>query len=55
MGGGERPQGHEGGGEGGVGGNKSEGWSRESGGSNTTLDAESEEGADEHAPLTASP
>ena len=54
WGGGERPHGHEGGG-GGDGGDGSVGWSGESGGSNTTLDAESEEGADEHAPLTASP
>ena len=31
------------------------GWSRESGSSDATSDAESEEGKEEHAPLTASP
>ena len=31
------------------------GWSGESGGSNTTLDAELEEGEEKHAPLTALP
>ena len=42
-------------GEGGAGGDNSEGRSGESGGSNATLDAESEEGKEEHALLTASP
>ena len=42
-------------GEGGAGGDENEGWSREIGGSNATSDAGSEEGEEEHAPLTASP
>ena len=51
---GERPQGHEGGGGGGAGGDESEGWSGGSGGGDATLDARSEEGEEEHAPLKAS-
>ena len=55
MGGGEWTQVNEGGGEGGAGGDESEGWSGESGGSGTKSDVELEEGAEEHAPMTASP
>ena len=56
MGEGERPQGHEGGGKRRHrGGDGSEGWSGESGISNTKSDAESEEGEEKHAPLTALP
>ena len=40
---------------GGAGGDDSEGWSRESGSSDATFDTESEEGEEEHAPLTALP
>ena len=38
-----------------MGGDDSEGWSRESGSSDATSDAESEEAEEEHAPLMASP
>ena len=41
-------------GGGGEGEAESEGWRRESGGSNATSDAEMEEDEGEHAPLTAS-
>ena len=39
----------------GTGGDESEGWSGESGGSDATSDAESWEGEEEHSPFTASP
>ena len=42
-------------GRGGAGGDDSEGWSGESGSSDRKSDMESEEGKEEHAPLTASP
>ena len=55
MSGGDWPQGHEGGGGERRRGDDSKGWSGESGSSDATSDAESEEGEEEHAPLTASP
>ena len=54
MGKDERPQGHKGGGKRRRGGDDSEGWSRESGSSDATLDPESEEAKEEPAPLTPS-
>ena len=55
MGEGERPQGHDGGGKRRRGGGDSKGWSGESGSSDRTSDADSEEAEEEPALLTASP
>ena len=55
MGEGKRPQGHEGGGKRRRGGDDSEGWSGESGSSDVTSDAESEEVKEEPTQLMALP